>query len=361
MSGVTLEFTESQLQASVSAYDPEVFKAPLVVGHPKTEDPAYGWVSGISFADGILNAAPDQVDPAFAEMVNSGKFPKVSASFYLPDSPNNPKPGVLYLKHVGFLGATAPAVKGLKTVSFSASDEGVVEFADWDQMNISGMFRNLREWIISQFGTDAADKALPGYQIDSLQISAAQDDDDDINAIPQYSESDKPMLPHEKAEMDRLVAENATLKTTAATLQSEVTSFAEAEKTRKAEVLHLGNVSFAEALVKEGKLLPAGKASTIAFMDHLATQESSIEFGEGETKVTGNPLDIYKKQLEALPKLVDFSEKASGAGGILGDVVVDASTIAAAAVEFSESETAAGRNVNSAEAVAHVKKQLGVQ
>ncbi|MDL6388248.1 peptidase, partial [Escherichia coli] len=71
------------------------------------------------------------LDPQFAEMVTDGRFKKVSASFYLPDSPSNPKPGVLYLRHVGFLGAQPPSVKGLKQVSFSEQEEGVVEFADW--------------------------------------------------------------------------------------------------------------------------------------------------------------------------------------------------------------------------------------
>ena len=77
--------------------------------------------SGLSFADGVLLADPAQVDPAFAELVNDGKFKKVSACFYEADAPANPKPGSLYLRHVGFLGAQPPAIKGLKSVSFAAS------------------------------------------------------------------------------------------------------------------------------------------------------------------------------------------------------------------------------------------------
>ncbi len=51
-------------------------------------------------------------------MVKAGRFKSRSASFYHPDNPNNPKPGVYYLRHVGFLGAQPPAVKGLKAVEF---------------------------------------------------------------------------------------------------------------------------------------------------------------------------------------------------------------------------------------------------
>ncbi|MDL7720683.1 peptidase, partial [Escherichia coli] len=98
---------------------------------PRTEDPAWGWVKALSLSGVDLMAEPAQLDPQFAEMVTDGRFKKVSASFYLPDSPSNPKPGVLYLRHVGFLGAQPPSVKGLKQVSFSEQEEGVVEFADW--------------------------------------------------------------------------------------------------------------------------------------------------------------------------------------------------------------------------------------
>ena len=110
MSGASLAFSESDLAASAAAYDPAVFQAPIVVGHPKTDDPAYGWVSALAFADGALEASPEQVDPAFAEIVEAGRFKKISAAFYAPEAPNNPVPGVYYLRHVGFLGAAAPAV-----------------------------------------------------------------------------------------------------------------------------------------------------------------------------------------------------------------------------------------------------------
>jgi hypothetical protein len=127
MNGSTLSFSEGDVAASVKAYNPNIHEAPLVIGHPKTDAPAYGWVKGLLGNTGLMQAIPYQVDPAFAEMVNAGKFKKMSASFYTPDSPINPVPGVYYLKHVGFLGAQAPAVKGLKPASFGESEEGVLD------------------------------------------------------------------------------------------------------------------------------------------------------------------------------------------------------------------------------------------
>ncbi|MDP3715502.1 MAG: peptidase, partial [Burkholderiales bacterium] len=43
-SGVTITFTEADLKASAEAYDPALHEAPIVIGHPKTDDPAYGWI-----------------------------------------------------------------------------------------------------------------------------------------------------------------------------------------------------------------------------------------------------------------------------------------------------------------------------
>ena len=54
MSGAVLAFSESDLAACAAAYDPAKHEAPLVVGHPKHDAPAYGWVKQLAFADGAL-------------------------------------------------------------------------------------------------------------------------------------------------------------------------------------------------------------------------------------------------------------------------------------------------------------------
>jgi hypothetical protein len=131
MSGVTLAFSESDLADSARAYDPAKHEAPIVIGHPRHDAPAYGWVKSLSCTNEGLNAEPHQVDADFAELVATGRYKKISASFYLPDAANNPVPGVYYLRHVGFLGAQPPAVKGLKQAEFADAEDGVVEFGDW--------------------------------------------------------------------------------------------------------------------------------------------------------------------------------------------------------------------------------------
>lgn len=316
MSGEVIEFSAEMLAATAAAYNPDLHEAPLVVGHPKLNAPAYGWAKAVSFSDGLLTIDPHQVDPDFAQMVNSGKFKKRSASFFSPDSPHNPVPGVYYLRHIGFLGAVPPAVQGLKDASFADSDEGVIEFADWDQMTIAAMFRRVREFVIAKFGQEEADKVLPDYEINSLQINAVQDDRQSHASFSQTEGDD--MSPEEKAKLqqfDALSAENATLKAENATLKTQTADFAQRELTAKRAQAHQDNVSFAEGLVKEGKLLPAQKDKTIALMDNLAAQDTNVEFGQEADKQSKTALEIYREQLQAAPKQVEFSEVAKQRSG----------------------------------------------
>lgn len=314
MNGSTLAFSENDIAATVAAYATSLHEAPLVIGHPKTNDPAWGWVKSLSFEEGHLYAEPaDDLDPEFAELVNQGKFKKVSASFYTPDSPSNPVPGVYYLRHVGFLGAQPPAVKGMKSASFADGEDGVIEFADWDKMTISNLFRKLREYIIGKDGIDAANDILPDYEINSLQINAAQDDDEGgmkpyFSETPHLLEGDD-MSAEDKARLAQLEESNKTLKAENDAYKAKEASFAEQEAKRKTEAVHTDNVNFAEDLIKQGKLLPANKESTVALLDNLAANEGPVEFGEGDAKKSETPLALYKAQLSAAPKLVDFEEK----------------------------------------------------
>lgn len=130
--GRTADYSARMLADCARSYDPTRYEAPIVVGHPKLDAPAYGWVDSLEVSGDKLVARPKQVDPQFSELVRAGRFKRVSASFYLPQSANNPTPGSLYLRHVGFLGAAAPAVTGLKPVAFSEEDDGVVSFDTGD-------------------------------------------------------------------------------------------------------------------------------------------------------------------------------------------------------------------------------------
>ena len=156
-SGDDLEFSPADVAALAAAYDPKLHEAPIVVGHPAHDLPAYGWVRKLAVQGGNLVAELDQVDPEFRELVQAGRYKKISASFYRPDAPANPKPGTWYLRHVGFLGAQAPAVKGLKPVQFAAGD-GSVEFYAPSEMAMIEAARDSRDRAVAKItGRSAVD------------------------------------------------------------------------------------------------------------------------------------------------------------------------------------------------------------
>lgn len=299
MSGAVLDFSESDLQAMVDAYDPTVYDAPLVVGHPKLDAPAYGWVKSLRFAEGIVHAEPQDVDADFAELVTAKRFKKVSASFFAPNSARNPKPGTYYLRHVGFLGAQAPAVKGLKSVNFADGDEITIEFGDWEDRTNAGMWRGLRDWLIAKFGLEEADKALPAWNVQTLSDMAAQPETPETSAFAdQPNHEENHVTPEQKAALE---AENAQLKTQLAAAQADQAAAAQTKR-------HGDNISFAEQLISDGKLAPKHKEAVVAFLD-FSTSDDAPEFGEGEAKQALS--EAFKGFLGDLPKVVEFAEQAT--------------------------------------------------
>jgi hypothetical protein len=306
MSGQTLAFTESDLQATVAAYDPTKHEAPLVVGHPAHAMPAYGWVQSLAFTEGGIDATPAQVNTDFADMVAAGAFKKISAAFYSPRSPANPVPGVYYLRHVGFLGAAAPAVKGMRSPQFAELEEGVVEFSEWDYATNASLWRSLREWFIGAHGAEVADKVLPAYDVSSLEqgaqdeirdaaVEAAVDNKASAEvATPQFTDpqpQEPTVTPEAKAALE---AENTRLRTELAA--------------HKAAQLHAANAAFCEGLPG---VLPAWRAVAVATLDHLDALPEPVEFCEGEQKA---PLaKQLKAMFAALPPVVTFGEQATKA------------------------------------------------
>lgn len=298
MSGDVLDFTEADLAACAAAYDPAKHEAPIVVGHPKLDAPAYGWAKSLAFA-GALEAEPHQVEPAFGEMVAAGRFKKVSASFFSPTSPQNPVPGVWYLRHIGFLGAQPPAVKGLRTPEFAEGEEGVVEFADWAAQQNAGLWRRMRDFLIAQFGLEKADTVIPDYSIGTLE-DAARAEPSPQPALSAFSEpptKEAAVTPEEKAALE---AENQRLK-------QQLADNAARDAAAAATARHAAHASFADAQVAAGRLTPAQQGVAVAALDALA--EAPVEFGEGDAK---KPLaEAFKDFLAALPKQVEFGEAAA--------------------------------------------------
>lgn len=263
-SGLMLVFTDSDLAATAAAYDPAKHEAPLVVGHPATDDPAYGWVESLAISPDGLEAIPRQVDPEFAALVNAERFNRISASFFLPGAPSNPVPGVYYLRHVGFLGAAAPAVKGLRKPAFNLSDEA---------------------------GTVTVEFSIPSTH----EVSFVSDTPATPTTPPPAA---GPAVDY--------AAQAATLQAENARLQAELT----AEKARQ---VRADIAAFAEKLIGEGRLLPVDKPGLVEFVAGVPA-DTVLEFAavDGRTVKTA-PRAWLEGFLKRLPVQVDYAERSAGA------------------------------------------------
>ncbi|WP_155720791.1 peptidase [Acinetobacter venetianus] len=304
MSSVTRNYSRDMLSECVAAYSPEVHEAPFVLGHPKHDDPALGWADHLELDDdGILWAYPKQLDADFAENVNAGKHNKVSASFYLPDSPNNPTPGKLYLRHVGFLGAMPPAVKGLGTVQFAEGETGIVEFGDWGHELAADLFRKWREWLIDSQGQEEADKIAPNWMIESLREYA--------NAKPQeaqvaFSEMVRSLgFPDSVPSSHEQPAPQKTAREIELEQQLATSQAALAKKENAEKEAHFSE--FVEGLVASGKLPPKLKAGAIELLKAAGQQDHQVvNFAEGEVSFSEGIQSFLKQVFDT--KIVNFGE-----------------------------------------------------
>ncbi len=274
--GVMFDITVDDLQQVVSSYDPAFHEAPAVIGHPAMNAPAYAWVQSVRVDGDTLKATLTQIDPEFGELVKHGRYKKVSASFYTPDSPSNPKKGSWSLRHVGFLGAVPPAVKGLKEPVFNeTSTDGIADFAAQSEEIDKPVVRL---------------EGLPNTPNQTATVVKSDLSDD------------------EQAELQRLRQENLELKRTTAQ---------EKYDRQKAD-----NASFAESLIACGKLAPIAKEQALALLNGaLAMQSGHAEFGEAV-----DLLVLSKEFLQAQPSVAVFGEVAKAQTAPVGEFVQYAET-----------------------------------
>jgi hypothetical protein len=116
--GIAKEYTEDDLNFIATSYNPSENEAPIVIGHPVDNAPAYGWIESLKVTGDKLIAKAKDVIPEFTEAVKKGLYKKRSISL--------DKDGKL--RHVGFLGAAAPAVKGLADIQFSSVPDATYEY-----------------------------------------------------------------------------------------------------------------------------------------------------------------------------------------------------------------------------------------
>lgn len=247
------EWNEADLDKIVNNYDPTKHEAPIVIGHPKTNAPAFGWVEKLKRVGDTLYALPKQLANEFIEMVNKGLFKKRSISLY-PDGS---------LRHVGFLGAQPPAIKGLPDVEFKEEELSTIE-------------------------TD-------------LNIDLEEKNETDINElaekIKRYEEQMKAHNQKER-EFEELETKYAQLLVEKSTLEKEI-------QRQKRDTQMKEFIEIVDKAIAEGKLLPRMK-DTITKLYEVVSLTPVYEFSEG---VKSQPSELLNELINSMPKLIDFAEQ----------------------------------------------------
>ncbi|GJJ80621.1 hypothetical protein PcPA57_13410 [Pasteurella canis] len=313
MDGREISFTADMLNDIATSYDPQLSEAPIVIGHPKLTAPSYGWVKQASIEGDTLYAHVGQVEAAFADAVNEGRYKKRSASIFLPDSPGNPKPGHYYLNHIGFLGAAPPAVKGLGDVNFAASD---------------------------------AENAFAEFSFDIESINH-QPQENPMDKTPEEIAAEKAAA--DKQREDDLKAREAALKAR----EDKVEKAEKAQKQAEKAALEQDAASFASEMVSKGKVLPAQKQALIEVL--VASANQPISFSDGSQTVSKSSVDVIKEIISQKP--MDFSAKSNEEGEEQGAVdFSDGASIASAASEYAAEQAQKGIVISMTDAVNHIMK-----
>lgn len=319
VSGRKITFTSDDLAASSKAYDPALFAAPLVIGHPTMDAPAFGWVNKlpINEAGRMVSVDPTDVHPEFAALVVEKRFPRVSMSFFDPKHPSNPVPGVWYPRHIGYLGGAAPALSGLKVANFTGSEDGVVTFGGYDDMTVANLWRSIKNFFLTKFPTDAAavEAAMPEWQLSDLTRNAVieqqKDNAEVAKAYPNFSANGNPAsLNSNEVDMSALELKAAQDAAAAEKTRADaaVAKLAQAEATaRSAEF-----AASADALVKEGKLHPDERDNYVAFMAQPDDRQT-VEFSAADgTAKSFNARDFLSDFIKRRAPLVEMKEVAKG-------------------------------------------------
>ena len=300
---------------AIETFKPSYHEPPLVAGHPVDNSPAFGWVSGLKKTGNSLFAKFSQVVPEFSKACETGMFKKRSASFY-PDG---------RLRHVGFLGAMPPAVKGLADLSFSDDDKAwVFEFSEadsWTWETVGGIFRKMRDYFIEKEGKEKADRIIPDWDVEYIRDMAKNNNKEDDMKFAEFLEAfkfwkkieggsdmdlpiqvTKPVSTFSEADIEQAKKDGV-----AAEREKLDAEFAEkgAQVKRKAAEKEIAD--FCDTLVASGKIPPSWVDSGLVGFMQTLDAEKEISFSEDSKK---SSRQWFRDYLEGFSKSKLFQELA---------------------------------------------------
>jgi len=282
--------TREDLARVVESYDPAYHEAPVTVsaapiqlGH-RDDAPAFGWIERLAVRGDLLVAQEKQVDPQFNELRKAGRYKKRSASFYVGADGK-----VSGLRHVAYLGAEPPEVKGLKDVKFEDNGREFIEvnFGEEDQVAAEKTVADqIGDFFREHFG-GGTPKTFTESDVTALVTSAVAS------------------------------AVSAAVEPLRTQIAEQKTQFSERERKITGAELKAGAQAAIARLKEKGKWIPAfDKMGAELLFTELAGSTSTVEFGEGDAKKTLTPLQVLENFMEGLPAIVPngtrFDGKAAG-------------------------------------------------
>lgn len=291
--GNTKTWTEEDLKTIEQKYNSQkAHEAPAVVGHPKDNAPAYGWVEKLKADGKTLLASFRQLMPEFVDAVNEGRYKKRSISLY----------NDLTLRHIGFLGATPPAVKGLADIKFNEDDDFVtVEFNEDESGNHNDSNNEKGEEEMTKELQEQLDKANADNKSYSEKIAELEKQSkEQADKLAEYEEAKAKAEEDAKKEADKKSEFEEKADSRLKDLEAKL--IASEKKNRIADYKE-----FVKDLHSQGKMVTECQETVIDLMEALH-DKGEFEFAEeGEVK-KASILDKFKDYLEKQPAIVDMKE-----------------------------------------------------
>ena len=290
--GEERNWTTSDLDAMVTMYNEqpnaEKHTAPIILGHVESNTPAFGWVDKLKRVGNTLLATFRDVEPQFAELVNAGRYKTVSAAFY----------DDLKLRHLAFLGANVPAVKGLEAIQFTQSDIKFSEynncfvFQQKESTSMDEFQKSLLEFAKITFGADVVSQ-LEEY-ITTYNESKAKKEE----APPEEGAPAETVAP--KAEFSES-AELAKLRKQVFELQSKQKEYEFSEFMNKNNVPDAMRKPIRVLLGNNLEFSESNQSALLELVKNLQNPEITHEFAEKGKAPKGD----YLTEIEAQIKYVE--------------------------------------------------------
>jgi hypothetical protein len=275
-------FTDADLDGIVRNFNPAFHEPPAVIGHPKEDGPAYAWVEKLRRAGNTLQAMFKDAVPEFEEAVKSRRFPKRSVSLYKGENGWT-------LRHVGFLGAQPPQIKGLADIKFASEDTKSISI-DFEE---SGMADVNQESIASAIRAFFAE-TFGGKKTETVAVT--------------FTEAQAKQIA-----TDAVAAAIAPIQ---AELEAQKKTFAESHTAAVSADVKTRATNAIAKLKAAGRWVPAfDKLGVPVLFAELAKTTDTVEFGEAgaDGKIAkASPLDLLVTFMEQHKQIVPTSEVYTG-------------------------------------------------